>query len=279
MEDSDNIFEDFAAKVKDKKEGLNEHEKESKKPHERISEKELLARKYQNEKQALEERYKEEMGTLKEKEIKEALKEKKTKKSLQKTERMAYIVIIIILLGYIIVDLSFFNGEKSTEAESTQDTAVSVVNAENKSNEAEEAKQEVPEEVKAPIEESAKEKELSGTITLTIDRVYSELDENDGDLGYITKVTFTIDNSKNKVLKPVVDVFVYDDGMHESWETRSRGQYNYDFGIKPGEKHTASIDLAPKTYRNLNLKKNVRVALNDTESGFITAANDAITIS
>jgi len=277
MEDSDDIFEDFEAKVKSKKEGLDEHDGEFKKPHEHISEKELLKRRYENEKRALEERYEKEMGILQEKEIKVALKQKKSKTGLKKLKTITY-VMIIILLGYITY-LFFFNAEKSAEAESTQDTPVSVVNAGNKSNESEEVKQEAPEEVKAPIEEPKEEKEFPGTITLTIDRVYSELDEDDKDLGYITKVVFTIDNGKNKVLTPIVDVYIYDDKMHESWKTRSRGKYTYAIGIKAGDKHTASVDLAPKTYRGLDSKKNIRLALNDTESGFITEANNAITIS
>src|SRR3989344_9193555 len=78
---------------------------------------------------------------------------------------------------------------------------------------------------------------------------------------------------------PVVDMYIYDSEMDKSWETRSRGQYTYPVGIKPGDKQKGSISVVPKTFRNLDLKKNIRLALNDTESGFITAVNDAIFIS
>src|SRR3989338_5803941 len=139
MEDSDDIFEDFEARVKSKKEGLDEHDGEFKKPHEHISEKELLKRRYENEKRALEERYEKEMGILQEKEIKVALKQKKSKTGLKKLKTITYVMIIVILLSYIIY-LSFFNAEKSAEAESTQDTPISVVKTENKSNETKEAK-------------------------------------------------------------------------------------------------------------------------------------------
>jgi len=117
---------------------------------------------------------------------------------------------------------------------------------------------------------------LSGQVELTIDKIFTE--KKDNEIGYITKVVFTINNGKNKVLFPVVNVYAYDSDMDEEWQTRSRGQYMYTAGIGPGGKHTASIDLSPRTFRNLNLKKNIRLALNDAEDGFITVVNDAIII-
>ena len=93
------------------------------------------------------------------------------------------------------------------------------------------------------------------------------------------KIVFTIDNGKNKVLTPYVEVFAYDEENKDPYETRKRGEYTYMMGIKPGDTHTGSIDLVPRTWANLDLKKNIRLTLNDTEDGFITAAYEEIFIS
>ena len=76
----------------------------------------------------------------------------------------------------------------------------------------------------------------------------------------------------------MADVYIYDDEIAEDWETKSRGQYKYDSGIKPGESKTGIISVTPKSFRNLNLEKHVRLALNDTDTGFITAVNKEIMI-
>ncbi len=123
------------------------------------------------------------------------------------------------------------------------------------------------------------EKNLSGVITLTMDKVITEVVDEDKDLGYITQVIFTIDNGKDKVLSPIVHVFAYDSELHESWETRSRGTYTYAAGISPGDQHTGIIIVSPKTFRNLDIDKIVRIEFNDTEQGFIAAKSKTVTIS
>jgi len=123
------------------------------------------------------------------------------------------------------------------------------------------------------------EKKLSGKITLTMDKVITEVVDEDKDLGYITQVIFTIDNGKDKVLSPIVHVFAYDSELHKSWETRSRGTYTYTAGISPGDQHTGIIIVSPKTFRNLDIDKIVRIEFNDTEQGFIAAKSKTVTIS
>ena len=188
-------------------------------------------------------------------------------------ERIAYIAVIVVLVAFITIDLSFYHGKNvSVETDQTI-TATTTAKVENITEETtEELLEEVVEE---PVEE---EKVLSGKITFTIDKVYTEVPDEDRDFGYISKVVFTIDNGKDKVLKPVVDVYVYDSELHGSWETKSRGQYT-GIAIKPGDKQTGSIDLYPKTFANLDLEKNLRLVLNNNEDGSITAVNDKIIIS
>ena len=121
------------------------------------------------------------------------------------------------------------------------------------------------------------EEELPGAIAISIDKIYTAVTGDD--LGEISKVVFTIDNGKDKVLKPIVNVYAWDEENKDPYETRSRGEYTYISGINPGDKHTGSIDLVPKTWVNLDLEKNIRLTLNDTEDGFITAVNQQIFIS
>lgn len=115
-------------------------------------------------------------------------------------------------------------------------------------------------------------------VGLTIDNIYTSVSENDDDFGYISKIVFTISNGENKVLTPIVNVYVYDSEMDESWETRSRGEYTYSGGIKPDDKHTASIDLSPRTFRNLDLEKNIRLILFDANKGFVASRNEVVLI-
>ena len=127
-------------------------------------------------------------------------------------------------------------------------------------------------------EKLAEEEKLSGKIVLTLDKVDAEVDDADSDLGQINNVVFTIENGKDEDLNPVVDVYAYDSKIDPSWEITSRGQYK-GAAIKSGDKYSGSISLVPKTFRNLNIEKSIRLALNDTEDGFITAVNEEVSIS
>src|SRR3989344_6029534 len=270
MEDTDDIFSDFEDKVKGKKE---RRETEAKRPQEREREenadqKEILKERYRAEKEALEEKYRKEMEVVREKEITEAIKQGKINPSLHKVERIIYISVILILLGYLIYNIGF-SGEEKAGSEQAAVKEVAPVKEENKTAEANKT-----EEKKA---EAKEEQKYSGSITLTIDRIYSEKKTNA--TGQITQIDFTIDNGKNKVLTPVVNAYIYDDDTKELWETVSRGAYTYPIGMKAGAKQKGSITITPKTFSKLDLKKSIRVALNDTKDGFITAANDAILIS
>jgi len=271
-DDNDDIFEDFETKVKGESKRSEFAEKE-------LSEEELLKKKYREAERTLKEKHKKEKEALEKKRAEEMLKHGKVPtKKLDSIERIAYIAIIAVLVLYIIIDLSFYHG-KNADAESEKPIAVTVGEEDNKTTETEKIEEKAEE--KSPEEEKASEgaKQLSGKITLTIDNIYKNVAEDLNDTGYITNIVFTIDNDKDKVLTPVVNVYAYDSELDESWETRSRGQYTYSIGIKPGDKHTGSIDLVPKTWTNLNVEKNIRLTLNDTKSGFITAVNQKVIIS
>lgn len=266
MENTDDIFDDFEDKVEDKRGSYRRHHEND--------HRELLKKKYQEELDALKHDYQEDIQAIPPRDMGEALNKDELKPSFSKVERFIYIGIVVLLLGYLITDLSFFHGDIGIELGSKQEITTSVVKEENKNDEVVEVEKEKIEE-----EPEVEEPSLSGTISLVIDKVYTEIDDNNNEIGYISKVAFTINNGKNKVLIPEINVYVYDDELDEIWETRIRGQFIYMDGINPGDEFTAEIDLVPKTYRNLNLKKYIRIALNDTEDGFITAINDAIIIS
>ena len=273
-DDVDDIFKDFEHKVEDKEETDDVKKKETHKSHEKeLSDEETLKRKYEKAEQVLKHKYKKE---------KEALEDKKEKevhghgeiphRNIANIERVAYVAIILILVVYVGIDLTFYHKDKSVEVEDQTITAAAV----KQEDETEEIVEVVEEEEEEVVVE---EKPLSGKITLTLDKVYTDVDEGVDDKGYISKIVFTIENGKETVLTPVINVFIYDDRMHESWETISRGQYTYAIGINSGKVQTGSLSLSPKTYRNLDIKKNIRVELKDAEEGFITAVNDKITIS
>jgi len=274
----DDIFKDFEHKVEGKEEAHHVHKKETHETHKshekKLSEEELLKNKYEKAEQVLKHKYKTE---------KEALEEKKKKemhvhgeiphKSTTNIERVAYVAIILVLVVYVGIDLSFYHGGSASEDEDQTITAAAV-KSEDKANETENKIVEKTAEKKDVVEE----KKLSGRITLVIDKIYTEVPDEDKDLGYINKVVFTIDNGKKTSLKPILFVYAYDNELDEIWETRNRGKY-IGTAIKSGEKQTGTIELSPKTFKNLNLEKSIRLTLNGTGVGFITGINKKVTIS
>lgn len=198
-------------------------------------------------------------------------------------ERFAYIAVIVVLVAYI--GFGFYQGnDDAGEEQSVTAAAVNVQTANktiNKSMESAENASIVAQQESTgndTTEETAEEEKLSGKIVISLDEVDAEVVDADGDLGQINKVVFTIENGKDNDLNPVVDAYVYDSKMDPSWEITSRGQYK-GAAIKPGDKYSGSISLVPKTFKNLDIKKSIRIALNDTEDGFITAVNEQVSIS
>jgi len=298
--DVDDVFSDFGDKVSGKKEKPESkreiHKKENKEIKKKeLSKKEILLQNFKSEKSAIDDRHKQEADALKEKfskerkvleqeDIKKALKEGTLKFGLPKFERIVYIAVIAILIISIIAYAAFFrgNGSESTaedipEEPEVNDTSI-VVNDTKKVEEVKEV--EVVEEKKEPEKEDVKEEvKYSGLVTLSIDEIHTKIVDKDGDLGYVSKVDYTINNDKDKVLIPVMNVFAYDSELDPVWETKSRGQTTYNIGINPGKKYSGSIDLVPKTFKNLDIKKSIRLALNGTKVGFIDAVNTEILIS
>lgn len=270
-DDVEDIFEDFEHKVTGKEPSHSEKKDIHKHPELEFSEEEILKNKYQDAEQSLKDRYKKEKEVLEDKKAKEASKHGFTPaKSIPNYEKFAYIGVIAVLAVFIVIDLSFYHGaDTGAERETITAAAVNV-------QELEEVEEPV-EEVEETIEGVVEEKKLSGKITFMIDKIYTEVSDKDSELGYINKIVFTIDNGKDEVLTPILHVFAYDSELHESWETRSRGKYT-GIGIKPGDKQTGTIDLSLKTFRNLDIEKNIRLTLNSTEEGFITAINEKVTI-
>ena len=268
-EDVDDIFEDFGDKVEDKpKSAKGEHSEE------KLSEEELLKVKYKKAEQELKEKHKKEKEVLEEKRKKEMIHGEAPTKAFSNIEKIAYVAIILVLAVYIVIDVSFNHLGGSMDVEADQTITTAAVQEENKTDKIKEI---VEEEI---VEEEPKEeeKELSGKITLKIDNIYTEVPDEDEDFGYITKVVFTIDNGKDKVLTPFVEAFAYDSENIEIYETKSRGYYTYPIGIKPGDNHTGIIDLVPTTWTHLDLKKHIRLVLNDTEDGYITSWNEEVLI-
>ncbi len=200
---------------------------------------------------------------------------------LSTLERGVLIGIIVLLAGFIVIDLSFcFHcGSKATSENIPIEVGGNVNGSDqNETEEVEEGAEEVIEEEPEPVVDE--EPELSGDITLKIDNIDKKLRDDLGeDKGEISSITFTIDNGKNDVLTPVVEVFIYDDESKDDYETKRRGHYTYAIGIAEGKTHTGTISVTPKIFADLDLVKHIRLTLNDTEGGYITAVNDEITIS
>ena len=203
---------------------------------------------------------------------------------IAKYERFAYAAVIIVLIAYIGIDLGFYHGDNAAKEQTVTAAAVNMQSANKTINKSIESTENASEEMQQESaeneteEETAEEEKLPGKIVLTLDEVDAEVDDKDSDLGQINKVVFTIENGKDKDLNPIVDVYAYDSKIDPSWEITNRGQYK-GAAIKSGDKYSGSISLVPKTFRNLDIKKSIRLALNDTEDGFITAVNEQVSIS
>ncbi|MBI2208570.1 hypothetical protein HYU50_03665 [Candidatus Woesearchaeota archaeon] len=204
-------------------------------------------------------------------------------KRLPNYEKIAYIAIILVLVAYTAIDWMYYHNEDNN-SENASKISVKVATNATEANKTAAAKNETVAIVNKSAEkeenETVKEegKQLSGIVTLTIDKIYTSLSKSINDTGYIDKIDFTIDNGKDKALKPRVDVYAYDKEIEESWQTRSRGVY-LGTAIEPGGMYAGSISLSPKTFKNLNINKNVRLNLNDTDTGFIAAVNEEVVIS
>ncbi len=272
MDDSgiNDIFKDYKYKVTGKK-GVPETKREP-------------VRQLEDEEE-VKERYRKAESSLKEKKAKEAGRnERVPSRGIENYERFAYIAVIVVLVAYVGIDLGFYHGSNAAKEETVTAAAVNIQSANKTINKSVEISKNVSKEVQEEAalneveEETAEGKKLSGKVVLTLDEIDAEVVDADNDKGQINKVVFTIDNGEDKDLKPVVDVYAYDSKLDPSWETTSRGQYKGAM-IKPGDAYTASISLVPKTFKNLELKKSIRLSLNDTEDGFITVVNEQVSIS
>lgn len=208
---------------------------------------------------------------------------KEAKKPIN-TERIIMLSIIVFLCLFIIIDFSFFHdwGSSSTDEplltqQETHQTNETATPQENQTDTQEEVIEEQVEE-KQPQETVKEETQYSGEIDITIDKVYDEVNPDNDDMGYINKVVFTINNDKDEILKPYVKIYIYDEDTKDPWEERNRGEYTFLAGISPGKDHTATIDVSPKTFRNLDLKKQIRLTLN-TSTEFLAADTKDVTIS
>src|SRR3989338_7147221 len=272
MDDSDinDIFKDYEYKVTGKK-GVPEARRE---PVRQLEEEDEVKEKYRKAE-----------SSIKEKKAKAASEGYRAPSSgTGSYEKFAYIAVIVVLIAYIGIDLGFYHGSNATKEETITAAALNMQSANKTINKSTESSENASKEVQQETagnkteEKLAEEEKLLGKIVLTLDEVDAEVDDTDSDLGQIIKVVFTIENGKDKDLNPVVDVYAYDSEIDPSWEITSRGQYRGDT-IKAGDKYSGSISLIPKTFRDLNIKKNIRLALNDTEDGFITAVNEQVSIS
>lgn len=269
MDDSDinDIFKDYEYKVEGKK-GVPSVRRE---PVRQLDEEDEVKEKYRKAE-----------NSLNEKKAKEAGSDRAPSKSIANYERFAYIAAIVVLVAYI--GFGFYQGNDDAEEEQSV-TAAAVNMGLNKTiNKSAESAENASKGVQGETagnnteEKLAEEKKMSGKIVITLDEVDAEVVDADGDLGQINKVVFTIENGKDKDLNPVVDVYAYDSKIDPSWEITSRGQYK-GAAIKAGDKYSGSISLVPKAFRNLDIKKNIRLALNDTEAGFVAAVNEEVSIS
>ena len=294
-DDTSNLFKDF--KYPENPKGVSKAPKPEPFKEEQASEEDRIKMRYQKAEQSLEE-----------KSHKNTVRHLKAK-SMPNYERIAFIAVILVLAAYISIDFGFYHGSnddaKDTDKKLATGAAIKIgekgnasvniatdtvasdnttsaadVTGVNKSNETvksgEEEKDEKDTSAEGAADAAIGGKNLSGTVTLTLDKIYSNAVDNE--TGYISKVDFTIDNGKEKSLTPLVDVYAFDSEMDKIWEIKSRGQYKGGL-IEPGSKQSGSISPTPKTFRNLKIEKSIRLSLNGTKDGFIAAVNRKITIS
>jgi hypothetical protein len=279
MEDNDDVFNDFKEKVSSK----SDHKKHRKEPPDKkeLSEEEIKKKRYTEEKLAIKEKYRKAIESLEERRKKDLEKDGGKPNGTSSIERIAYITVLIVLAAYIIVDLSFYHGNNVDVEEEVTAAIGAAEQEDNTSGEvAQEQLQEEPKKEEPIAEEKAEETMgLSGVIALTLDEIITNIDPDVEDKGEISTVMFTIDNGKDKVLTPIVNVYAYDTELDEVYIIKPRGTYTYLAGIKPGDRHTGSIDLSPKIFKNLDIKKTVRIELNGTGEGFIQAKSKSILIT
>lgn len=211
----------------------------------------------------------------------------------KKIERAAYLIIIIMLIGFIGYDyLIVHKGLNKSGAESQSQNANAVADKpadekkaeaapadEVKTEPAAEVKEEVKEEPKAePVKEEPKT-QLSGSVEMLIVSVDKE--KRSDTLGYVNSATFTIENGKDSVFFPYVTVIAFDKSTEDAMSDKSRGTYTFAAGIQSGEKHTGTIKLSPKSFSNLNQEKTVILHLREknAEGKVVDSASTAVTIS
>lgn len=191
-------------------------------------------------------------------------------------ERGVFIGIIVLLIAFIVFDLSFFD-HVSKVSETTEQGAVGmVINEVNESENKTVEEEVIEEENKTVEEETTEEKSLSGTVGIKIDKINKIKVSND--TGYITTVFFTIKNEKSETLKPVVRVYAYDSKLEDSWGNRSRGIFNYTAGIPSGSEQSGSIGLSPKTFKALDIIKTVILKLSDENDNIIASDTEKVYI-
>ena len=276
----DDIFKDFEHKIKDKLESIHPDKKEAHKFHEKkLSEEERLKTKYHKAEESLKHKYEKEKEVLEEKKKKkEHGREEMPHGRVANIERSVYVAVIIILVAFIGVDLSSHHGNDDVKAEKQTITAA-VVQQEDEEEDVEQATEEKASEEEKTVDGlKEEEKVLSGKIDMVIDNIHTDVSDKNDDLGYISKIIFTIENGKDKVLMPVVNVYAYDSKLHESWQERSRGEY-IGTSIEPGDRQTGVIELTAKVFRNLDLEKSLRLTLDDSKGGFIKSVSEEVIIS
>lgn len=216
--------------------------------------------------------------------------------NMKKIEKAAYLLIIILLIGYIGYDYAFVhkNLGKSGEESQSQDANAAaaaapkpaeevktepVPAAEAKTEPAAEAKVEVKEEPKAEPAAEAPKTQLSGSVEILITSVDRE--KRSDTLGYVNSATFTIENGKDSVFFPYVTVIAYDKSTEDAMSDKPRGTHTYATGIKSGEKYTGTISLSPKSFSNLNQDKTVILHLREknAEGKVIDSASTTVSIS
>ena len=192
-------------------------------------------------------------------------------------ERKFFVGVIIILLAFIAIDLTFYHGSKTTD-DKLSTTGVGAAISENKTVKAaaevvnETAEAEKEENKTAETGNKTTEKKLSGNIGLIINKIHS-IKENDNK-GYINKVTFTIKNGKSKTLYPTVRVYAYDKNYGEEYMNKSRGDFTYPIGIVPGGEQAGSVDLYPRTFADMGIIKTVVLKLFDEDDEIIDSVQD-----
>ena len=189
-------------------------------------------------------------------------------------ERAAYIAIILFLIiMYFFFPYSgdgfSFSGSNKTVAKVTETVNKTTTAEKNTTATAPPAANKTQPVEQKPLEKSSKDLEMK------IERVYSEKKSWGG---LITKVVYTITNTKDIIDNAVLKIYVYDVNSEEQWKTREREKVEFPAIGLNAFTRTTPIAGAGVSFTDLTKPKTVKLDLLDADGKLVTTATLSVNI-